>query len=85
MSGPQRSLEDSFDRAQKHRKVGTARLKLDAIGFHPSNRGGSGISPYHVPEVAHDALTHKVSLFRYHNIDVVKVPSSALDRWRAAN
>ena len=58
MSSQKRALEDLFDRAQKHRKVGTVRLKLDAIGFHPSNRGGAGINPYHVHEVAHDAMTN---------------------------
>ena len=36
-------------------------------------------------EVAHDAMTNKVSLFRYHNIDVVKVPSTALESWHSAN
>ena len=85
MSSEKRPLEDTFDRAQKHRKLGTVRLKLELLGFHPLNRGCAGINPYHVHEVAHDALTNKVSQFRYHSVDVVKVPTAALDSWRAAN
>ena len=85
MSTEKRPLEDTFDRAQKHRKLGTVRLKLELLGFHPMNRGHMGVDPYHVHEVTHDALTNKVSQYRYHNVDVVKVPSAALDSWRAAN
>ena len=78
-------LEDAQDRAQKHRKVGCVRLSLKLLGFHPLNRGGAGIDPFHVHEVAHDAATNKVQLARYHQVDVVKVPQRFLDDWRAAN
>ena len=80
-----RPIEDAQDRAQKCRKVGTVRLKLDLLGFHPDNRGGAGILTHHVHEVAHDCLTNTIKLQRYHNIEVVKVPSKHLEDWRSAN
>ena len=80
-----RPLEDSYDRAHKHRKVGTVRLKIDLLGFHPSNRGGAGLIPYHVHEVVHDCMTNHVQLQRYHSITVVKVPAKELETWRASN
>ena len=80
-----RPLEDLLDRAHKHRKIGTVRLNTDLIGFHPSNRGGAGLLPYHVHEVAHDCMTNHIHLQRYHEVEVVKVPAKALASWRAAN
>ena len=80
-----RSLEDAQDRAQKHRKVGCVRLKIDFLGFHPSNRGGAGILTYHAHEVAHDMLTNGIKEQRYHNIEVVRVPLKDLEDWRSAN
>jgi len=80
-----RPLEDALDRAQKFRKVGLVRLKLDLLGFHPLNRGGAGLIPYHAHEVAHDCLSNNVSLQRYNFVEVVKVPAAALEDWRSAN
>ena len=45
-------LEDAGERAQKRRRPGNLRIGLEKIGFWPGNRGGMGISPYHVHEVA---------------------------------
>ena len=85
MSCSKRPLEDPVDRAQKYRKVGLVRLKIDQLGFHEWNRGGAGVIPYHVHEVAHDCLTNKVALYRYDHVDIVKVPLPVLAHWRAAN
>lgn len=48
-------------------------------------RGGTGVNAWHAHEVAHDAVTNKAALDRYHHVGVVKVPARVLSEWRAAN
>ena len=80
-----RALEDAGDRAQKKRKAGLMRVPLEKIGFWPGNRGGLGISPYHVHEVAWDCVANKTKLSRYGHVDLLEVPSSLLPTFRKEN
>ena len=81
----QHELEYAGDRAQKKRKDGLVRISLDKIGFWPSNRGGLGISPYHMHEVANDCTANRTKLQRYGHVDLVEIPHDALEAARAAN
>ena len=78
-------LEDASDRAQKHRKAGNMRIPLDKIGFWPDNRGGVGCSSHHVHEVAWDCKANKTKLTRYEHVDLVEIPSNALQEIRDIN
>ena len=78
-------LEDAGDRAQKHRKPGLVRVPLDKIGFSPGNRGGLGVAPHHVHEVAWDCIANKTKLHRYGHVDLIEIPAEALQEIRKAN
>ena len=66
-------------------KPGSVRIPLDQIGFWPGNRGGLGISPYHVHEVAWDCKVNITKLQRYHHVDLVEIPQNMLQAFRDAN
>ena len=70
-----RPLEDPGDRAQRHRRLGLCRIPLDKLGYLPDNRGGLGISPFHVHELAWDCVANGVKLSRYTHVDIVKIPA----------
>ena len=56
-------LEDPGDRAAKYLKPGGSfRMGLRRLGFHPRNRGGLGVSPTHVHDVAWDNVSNSTSL-----------------------
>jgi hypothetical protein len=80
-----RELEDDSDRAQKKRKPGLCRIPLDRIGYWPNNRGGLGVSNYHVHEVAHDCLANKTKLQRYSHVDLIEIPAELLQHVREVN
>ena len=64
------------------------RVSLSKIGFCPGNRGGLGISPAHVQEIAWSCNTEKkgVVLCRYQHVDLVRVPDGEeLERFRQCN
>ena len=67
-------LEDAGDRAQTHRELALRRIDLDELGIYPKNRGGSGIIPHHVHEVANDCLENTTKPARYQHVCVVEVP-----------
>ena len=79
------SLETPDDRAAKHRKVGTERIPLPALGFSEKNRGGMGISSWHVHEVGHDCVTNGVKKERYEAVKVIEVPEEFLQEVKEAN
>ena len=70
--------EDPADRALRKRKSGEQRIPTDRIGFWPGNRGGTGISSYHVHEVAQDCMQNKVRINRYSPVELVEVPEPLL-------
>ena len=76
--------DDPLDRALSHREVGLERHSLAELGFHPNNRGQLGISSTHVHEVAWSCFGG-IKLYRYKQVDVVRVPESALKEFRDAN
>ena len=78
-------LEDACDRAQKWRKQGLVRIDLGKLGFWPPNRGGLGVSPHHVHEVANDCKANRTKLMRYGHVDIVEIPSDALEQVRKVN
>ena len=61
------------------------RVPLEKIGFWPGNRGGLGLSPYHVHGVAWDCVANKTKLSRYGHVDLLEVPSSLLPKFREEN
>ena len=71
-------IDDACDRAQTHRKPGLVRIPLEKIGFWPSNRGGPGISSYHVHEVAWDCKANKTKLQRYQYVDLIEIPKDCV-------
>ena len=66
-------------------KKGYVRVDLDKIGFWPNNRGGMGINPYMVHEVACDCKANKTSLKRYQHVDLIEIPQDMLQEIRDAN
>jgi hypothetical protein len=76
---------DDLDRALSHKNGNIVRLDTRKLGLLLNNRGGLGISPKHVHEVARSMLKDGVRLNRYICVDVVPVPSCALEGWRLAN
>ena len=66
-------LESASDRALKFRKIGHFRIPLDQLGFLNQNRGGMGLSPHHVHEVACDCLANKTKVSRYREVEVVEL------------
>ena len=67
-------LEDAGDRAQSFRESALRRIHLDELGIYPNNRGGTGIIPHHVHEVANDCLENTTKPNRYQHVCVVEVP-----------
>ena len=57
---------------------GLVHIPLEKIGFWPSNRGGLGISSYHVHEVAWHCKTNKTKLQRYQPVDLIEIPKDCL-------
>ena len=58
MKRSQSPVLDASDRAQKMRRTGLVRVHCKKIGFMPDNRGGVGILPWHIHEVAFDIKTN---------------------------
>ena len=63
------------------------RVPVSDFGFIEENRGGLGISSKHVHDIAWSCNTpgKGVQLFRYKQVELVRVPAHALEAWRAAN
>ena len=78
-------IKDPSDRAQKRRRPDLRRVLLRQIGFSPFNRGGLGISPFHVHEVCHDCLSNGVKITRYHHVYLVEIPRDRLEEIREVN
>ena len=55
----QKTLPAEADRAEKHLAPNQpGRVQLNKISWHPENRGGQGILPIHVHNVACDTYVH---------------------------
>ena len=78
-------VEDAADRGFRKRKFERGRVELRKIGFWPENRGGTGINPRHVHDVAIDIMKRKVRLPRYEPVDLIEIPEPLRKRFRAAN
>ena len=78
-------IDDDLDRALSYKSGNIIRHCAQKLGLLQFNRGGLGISPKHVHEVARSCQKDGVRLNRYTCVDVVPVPSWALDAWRLAN
>ena len=78
-------ISDDLDRALSFKNGNIIRLIPHKLGLLQINRGGLGISPKHVHEVARSCQKDGVRKNRYHVVDVVPVPSLALEQWRLAN
>ena len=74
MSAASKILADHADRAQRFATPGLIRIQLHQIGFYPPNRGGTGIHPYHVHEVANDFMANTTKVDRYGHVDLVRIP-----------
>ena len=78
-------LQTPGDRAAKRRKTGLIRILVHQLGFHEGNRGGLGIAPTHVHEIAEDGCSNGIKLSRYQHVDVVRMSGENLQRTREAN
>ena len=79
------TVEDALDRAATHSRGCLQRIQLSDILFWPGNRGGQGIIPFHVHEVAHDIVVRKVRLERYDKVVVIEIPADMRDAVIAEN
>ena len=86
-SSLKRQCEGPGDRAQKKRKtaLGIVRIPLEKIGFWPENRGGMGLSSYHVHEVALDCMQNTTKITRYNFVDLIEIPDNLKNEILAAN
>ena len=73
-SQPQVQLTDPSDRARSYRVPGVVRIPLSQLGFYAHNRGGLGVDPFHVSEIASDCNSNRVNLSRYAEAAVAIVP-----------
>ena len=78
-------LETACDRAHKFRKRCHLRIPLDQLGFSMQNRGGMGVSPHHIHEIAWDCLWNYTSVSLYQEVHVVKMPDCKLAEFRDNN
>ena len=77
------SVVDPVDRAMTYKGDVISGLP-GKLGFIGMNRGGHGISPRHVHEVAAECF-NGVKLWRYKIVSAVKVPEKELKAWRNLN
>jgi len=78
-------VHDAGDRAQTFRNPGVQRIDIDEIGYWKGNRGGLGISPQHIHDVAWDCMSNGVKLPRYNCVDVVEVPGDMMGEFHQYN
>ena len=61
------------------------RVKLTKMSWLHENRGGHGILPFHVHDIAYSICTEGTSVRRYVVVRLVEVPESAREMWLAGN
>ena len=61
------------------------RVKLTKMSWLHENRGGHGILPFHVHDIAYSICTEGTSARRYNVVRLVEVPESAKKMWLAGN
>ena len=61
------------------------RVPLNMISLRPANRGGQGILPIHVHNVARDTCTNGRGNRRYGQVKLVEVPEIVRTSWLSAN
>ena len=57
------------------------KMPLNKISWHPDNRGGQGIMPFHVHDGALDICTRGTSKRRYNQVRMVEVPKHIMKKW----
>ena len=72
--------EDALARAQQYRKPFLARVNLTEIGLSETNRGGEGVCPHHVHELAHHIKNEMTQVQRYQYVDLIKIPKDSLQK-----
>ena len=72
--------EDALARAQQYRKPFLARVNLTEIGLSETNRGGEGVCPHHVHELAHHIKNEMTQVQRYQYVDLIKIPKESLQK-----
>ena len=82
----QKTLPAEADRAEKYLATNLpGRVPLSQISWHPANRGGQGILPLHVHNVARDTCTNGRGNRRYGQVKLVEVPENVRTSWLSAN
>ena len=61
------------------------RVELHFIGWHQRNRGGQGLLPLHVHDIAENVCTKGTSKRRYGQVRLVEVPDDIRQTWLDAN
>ena len=72
--------EDALARAHQYRKPFLARVNLTEIGLSGTNRGGEGVCPHHVHELAHHIKNEMTQVQRYQYVDLIKIPKESLQK-----
>jgi hypothetical protein len=72
--------DDALARAKQYCKPDLARVNLDEIGFWERNRGGEGVCPHHVHEIAHHIKNEMTQVQRYQYVDLIKIPKDSLQK-----
>ena len=82
----QKLLLAEADRAEQYQITNQpGRVHLNRISWHHSNRGGQGILPLHVHNVAYDICTKGTSVRRYGHVRLVEVPEDVRQTWLSDN
>ena len=75
-------LHSEADRGEQYKlPIQPGRVPLQKICWHPQNRGGQGIMPLHVHDVALNIRQTGTSKRRYGEVLLVQVPEKAKKSW----
>ena len=82
----QKSLLSGADRAEQYlAPKQPGRVHLSKISWYHDNRGGQGVLPFHVHDIAKGICTEGTSKRRYGQVRLVEVPEAAMTSWLSAN
>ena len=82
----QKLLLSEVDRAEQYLAPNQpGRVQLSKTSWYHANRGGQGIMPFHVHDVAYDICTKGTSKRRYGQVRLVEVPENFMKSWLSVN
>ena len=82
---PRLITADADKAEENHVASQPMRVMVWRVSWQPMNRGGQGVLPLHVHDVAFDICTYGTSARRYGKVSLVEVPEDVKAEWLAAN